>query len=114
MDHAALRETYRKANEYRKTPFLERPYFGSPGAPAQAENNASNIWGHINGGFLFAYEYTRWWKESRALRQTAILGDWSWLNKCIVSGADALSTNGSNGGPGTSNWRKTARTEALQ
>jgi hypothetical protein len=32
----------------------------------------------------------------------------------IVSGADALSTNGSNGGPGTSNWRKTARTEALQ
>jgi vanillate/3-O-methylgallate O-demethylase len=90
MDHAALRETYRKANEYRKTPFLERPYFGSPGAPAQAENNASNIWGHINGGFLFAYEYTRWWKESRALRQTAILGDWSWLNKCIVSGSDAL------------------------
>jgi acetyl-CoA carboxylase biotin carboxylase subunit len=32
----------------------------------------------------------------------------------IVSGADALSTNGSNDGPGTSNWRKTARTEALQ
>lgn len=32
----------------------------------------------------------------------------------IVRGADALSTNGSSGGPGTSNWRKTARIEALQ
>lgn len=89
MDHAALRETYRKANEYRRIPFLERPYFGSPGAPAQAANNASNIWGHINGGFLFAYEYTRWWKESQALRNTAIVGDWSWLNKVMVRGPDA-------------------------
>ena len=42
MDRAALRETYRKANEYRRTPFLERPYFGSPGAQAQAENNAAS------------------------------------------------------------------------
>ncbi len=65
MDHQALREQYRKANDYRKKPFLERPYFGSPGAPAQAENNASNIWGHLNGGYLFAYEYTRWWKDVR-------------------------------------------------
>ncbi len=89
MDHQALREQYRKANDYRKKPFLERPYFGSPGAPAQAENNASNIWGHLNGGYLFAYEYTRWWKESQALRNTAIVGDWSWLNKVVVRGPDA-------------------------
>ncbi len=89
MDHQALREQYRKANDYRKKPFLERPYFGSPCAPAQAENNASNIWGHLNGGYLFAYEYTRWWKESQALRNTAIVGDWSWLNKVVVRGPDA-------------------------
>ena len=50
------REQYRKANQYRKLPFLERPYFGSPGAPAQAETNASHIWGHINAGYLIAYE----------------------------------------------------------
>jgi len=89
MTDETFKDVYRRANQYRKTPFLERPYFGSPGAPAQAETNVSNIWGHINGGFLIGYEYTRWWKESLALRQTAILGDWSWLNKVRVTGPDA-------------------------
>ena len=69
--------------------FAERPYFGSPAAPAQAETNASQIWGHINSGFLIGYEYSRWWKESLALRQAAVLGDWSWLNKTRVRGRDA-------------------------
>ncbi len=89
MSNESYKDVYRRANQYRKTPFLDRPYFGSPGAPAQAETNVSNIWGHINGGFLIGYEYTRWWKESLALRQTAILGDWSWLNKVRVTGRDA-------------------------
>jgi glycine cleavage system aminomethyltransferase T len=87
---AQLREQYEKANRLGKLAFVERPYFGSPGAPAQAETNASQIWGHINAGYLFAYEYTRWWKESRALRNAAVLGDWSWLNKTRVRGPDAL------------------------
>jgi glycine cleavage system aminomethyltransferase T len=87
---AELREQYEKANRLGKLAFVERPYFGSPGAPAQAETNASQIWGHINAGYLFAYEYTRWWKESRALRNAAVLGDWSWLNKTRVRGPDAL------------------------
>src|SRR5229473_6082703 len=87
---AELREQYEKANRLGKLAFVERPYFGSPGAPAQAETNASQIWGHINAGYLFAYEYTRWWKESRALRDAAVLGDWSWLNKTRVRGPDAL------------------------
>jgi hypothetical protein len=76
-----LREQYEKAQQLGKLAFAERPYFGSPAAPAQAETNASQIWGHINSGFLIGYEYTRWWKESLALRQAAVLGDWSWLNK---------------------------------
>src|SRR4051794_7422964 len=84
-----LREQYEKAQQLGKLAFVERPYFGSPGAPAQAETNASQIWGHINAGYLVAYEYTRWWKESLALRQTAVLGDWSWLNKTRVRGRDA-------------------------
>ena len=89
MSDESYKDVYRRANQYGKTSFLERPYFGSPGAPAQAETNISNIWGHINGGFLIGYEYTRWWMESLALRQTAILGDWSWLNKVRVTGPDA-------------------------
>jgi vanillate/3-O-methylgallate O-demethylase len=89
MSSYDYKNVYRQANQYRKLPFLERPYIGSPGAPAQAETNISNIWGHINGGFLIGYEYTRWWKESQALRNTAILGDWSWLNKVRVTGPDA-------------------------
>ena len=84
-----LREQYEKAQELGKPAFLERPYFGSPAAPAQAETNASQIWGHINAGYLIAYEYTRWWKESAALRNSAVLGDWSWLNKTRVTGSDA-------------------------
>jgi glycine cleavage system aminomethyltransferase T len=84
-----FREHYEKANRLGKLAFVERPYIGSPGAPAQAETNASQIWGHINAGYLFAYEYTRWWKESRALRNAAVLGDWSWLNKTRVRGPDA-------------------------
>lgn len=84
------REQYEKAQQLGKLAFVERPYFGSPGAPAQAETNASQIWGHINSGYLIAYEYTRWWKESLALRQAAVVGDWSWLNKTLVSGRDAF------------------------
>jgi glycine cleavage system T protein (aminomethyltransferase) len=84
-----LREQYEKAQQLGKPAFLERPYFGSPAAPAQAETNASQIWGHINAGYLIAYEYTRWWKESAALRNAAVIGDWSWLNKTLVRGRDA-------------------------
>lgn len=89
MNRFNYQEAYIRANQYKNTPFIERQYFGSPGAPAQAETNASNIWGHINGGYLFAYEYTRWWDESKALRNHAIIGDWSWLNKVLVKGPDA-------------------------
>jgi len=91
MSSDAWKEQYRRANQWGKgnLAFIDRPMIGSPGAPAQAETNASNIWGHINGGFLIGYEYTRWWQESRALRNAAILGDWSWLNKTLVSGRDA-------------------------
>ena len=84
-----LREQYEKAQQLGKPAFIERPYFGSPAAPAQAETNASQIWGHINSGYLIGYEYSRWWKESLALRQSAVLGDWSWLNKTRVRGRDA-------------------------
>ena len=84
-----LREQYEKAQQLGKLAFVDRPYFGSPAAPAQAETNASQIWGHINAGYLVAYEYTRWWKESAALRNAAVLGDWSWLNKTRVRGKDA-------------------------
>jgi glycine cleavage system T protein (aminomethyltransferase) len=84
-----LREQYEKAQQLGKLAFAERPYFGSPAAPAQAETNASQIWGHINAGYLIAYEYTRWWNESAALRNAAVIGDWSWLNKTRVRGKDA-------------------------
>ena len=84
-----LREQYEKAQDLGKLAFAERPYFGSPAAPAQAETNASQVWGHINSGYLIAYEYTRWWKESAALRSAAVIGDWSWLNKTRVTGKDA-------------------------
>ena len=40
-----LREQYEKAQQLGKLAFAERPYFGSPAAPAQAETNASQIWG---------------------------------------------------------------------
>src|ERR1044071_5546448 len=84
-----LREQYEKAQQLGKPAFLERPYFGSRAAPAMAETNASQIWGHINSGFLIGYEYSRWWKESLALRNAAVIGDWSWLNKTRVRGRDA-------------------------
>ena len=90
MKKESLREQYEKANQFGKPAFIERPYIGSPAAPAQAETNASQIWGHINAGYLIAYEYTRWWKESQALRTSAALGDWSWLNKTRVRGRDAF------------------------
>jgi Glycine cleavage system T protein (aminomethyltransferase) len=87
--HASLRERYRLANQYRELAFVDRPFLGSPGAPAQAETNVSGLWAHLNGGFLMGYEYTHWWEESLALRQAAVLGDWSWLNKVRVTGPDA-------------------------
>jgi vanillate/3-O-methylgallate O-demethylase len=89
MSNESFREQYARATDYRKPAFIERPLIGSPAAPAQAETNVSNLWGHINAGYLIGYEYTRWWHESRALRTTAVLGDWSWLNKTLVKGPDA-------------------------
>ncbi|MDQ1581965.1 MAG: hypothetical protein QOF36_19, partial [Microbacteriaceae bacterium] len=62
MNQADVREQYRLANQYRKLAFQERPYIGSPGAPAQDETNTSSTWAHLNGGFLIGYEYTRWWR----------------------------------------------------
>lgn len=89
MQHDDYRERYERANRWGDTAFIERPYIGSPGAPAQDETNASNMWTHLNGGLLVANEYTRWWRESLALRNAAIVGDWSWLNKVTVTGPDA-------------------------
>lgn len=89
MDSVSLRAQYERANRYREPAFTDRPYIGSPGAPAQDETNVSNLWAHLNGGFLMAYEYTHWWEESQALRQAAVLGDWSWLNKVRITGPDA-------------------------
>ncbi len=84
-----MRKQYEKAIQFSKLAFIERPYLGSPAAPAQERTNLSATWSHMNAGFLFGYEYTRWWKESNALRNAAIIGDWSWLNKCAVRGPDA-------------------------
>ena len=67
MSDSFYKEQYRRANNHRATAFIDRPFIGSPGAPAQAETNASMIWGHMLGGFLFGYEYTRWWKEFEGL-----------------------------------------------
>jgi Aminomethyltransferase folate-binding domain len=89
MTGPTQQQLYEQAQQFRKLAFVERPYFGSPGAPAQAETNTSGLWGHLNGGMLIGYEYTRWWHECRATRETAVLGDWSWLNKVRVTGPDA-------------------------
>lgn len=90
-DSRDLRSAYESASQFGKEAFTERPYVGGPAGPAQDETNTSRLWYHLNAGFLTAYEYTRWWKESRALRNAAILGDWSWLNKVRVTGPDAAS-----------------------
>jgi len=88
-DERDLSDLHARATDFGKEAWSERPYFGGPAAPAQDETNASDTWGHMNGGYLVGYEYTRWWKESLALRNDAILGDWSWLGKARVTGADA-------------------------
>jgi vanillate/3-O-methylgallate O-demethylase len=89
MEQETLREQYQRASRFGRPVFLERPLIGSPAGPAQAETNTSQIWGHLNSGFLIAYEYTRWYLESLALRQAAMIGDWSWLNKVLITGPDA-------------------------
>ena len=89
MSPETLKEQYRKAIQFSKLAFIDRPIGGGPGAPAQERTNVSATWTHMNAGFLMGYEYTRWWKESNAMRNTAIIGDWSWINKCIVRGPDA-------------------------
>ena len=88
MSKETLREQYEKAIRFSKLAFIERPVLGSPAAPAQAMTNVSGIWAQFPS-VLVGYEYTRWWKESNALRNAAILGDWSGLEKRIVRGPDA-------------------------
>lgn len=88
MSCGTLREQYKKAIQYDKVAFIERPLIGSPAAPAQAETQ-NRLWYVFGGCWLVAYEYTHWWKESLALRKAAMLADWSWLEKVRVTGPEA-------------------------
>ena len=88
MSKETLREQYEKSVQFNKLAFIERPVMNSPGAPAQAMTNVSHTWSEFPS-VLIAYEYTRWWKESNALRTTAMVGDWSGLERRIVRGPDA-------------------------
>lgn len=66
--------------------------FATPGAPAQEKYNNSYQWeihGAVTGPYIQPLEFTTWWEESLALRNTAMLGDWSHLEKFRLRGPDA-------------------------
>ena len=61
--------------------------FFVPGAGQQTLQSKAQKWSQW-GPFLICDEYTGWYNEVLQLRQTAVLGDWSPINKFNLSGPD--------------------------
>ena len=75
-----------------RDPNINTRPFATPGAPAQEKYNSLYQWevyGTVMGPYITPLEYSSWWEESLALRNTAMLGDWSFLAKYRVTGPDA-------------------------
>ena len=88
-ENKTLRELYEESLSDKNINI--RP-FASPGAAAQEKYNNSLQWelfGSALGPYINPLEYTHWWEESLALRNAAILGDWSFVDKFRITGPDA-------------------------
>ena len=80
-------ETYAMAMDNERLLGAERPMFFVPGAGQQTLQSKAQKWSQW-GPFLICDEYTGWYNEVLQLRQTAVLGDWSPINKFNLSGPD--------------------------
>lgn len=65
----------------------ERPMFFVPAAGAQTLQSTSQKWSQW-GPYMIVDEYTGWYQEALQLRQSAVIGDWSPINKFNLSGPD--------------------------
>lgn len=67
----------------------------SPGVQAQVSAYGTGGTGEmpayavLHGSFV-PYQFTGWMDESRSIHETGYIGDWSWLNKMILSGPDSI------------------------
>ncbi len=80
-------DVYRAAMDTDRALGAERPMFFVPGAGQLTLGSKAQKWTQW-GPFLIVDEYVGWYREALQLRQTAVIGDWSPINKFDISGPD--------------------------
>lgn len=80
-------EMYSEAMDTDRQLGAERPMFFVPGAGQQTLGSKAQKWTQW-GPFLICDEYSGWYDEAQDLRNTAVIGDWSPINKFNLSGPD--------------------------
>jgi glycine cleavage system aminomethyltransferase T len=80
-------ETYSEAMDTDRLLGAERPMFFVPGAGQQTLGSKAQKWTQW-GPFLICDEFYGWYDEALDLRRTAVIGDWSPINKFNLTGPD--------------------------
>lgn len=89
LDIKKYREDWRKAIEWEKPFYLERPPTFSPAAAAQEGYGACQVMCRFIANWI-PWQYTNFIEEGLSFHETAFLGDWSSLIKFHIKGSDAL------------------------
>lgn len=89
LDIEKYRDDYRKAIEWNKPFYFERPPIFSPAAAAQEGYGACRMMFKF-GIVWIPWQYTNFIEEGLSFHETAYLGDWPSLTKFHIKGPEAL------------------------
>ncbi len=89
FDIAKYREEWKRAIDWKRPFYLERPALFSPAAAAQENYGACQVMIRFISNWI-PWQYTNFVHEGLSFHETAFLGDWSSLIKFRVHGRDAL------------------------
>lgn len=89
LDIEKYRADWRKALQWNKPFYFERPPLFSPAAAAQENNGACQVMTRFISNWI-PWQYTNFVEEGLSFHQTAFLGDWSSLIKLRIKGPEAL------------------------
>lgn len=89
FDIGKYREEWRRAIDWAKPFYLERPPLFSPAAAAQENHGACQVMIRFISNWI-PWQYTNFVEEGSSFHETAFLGDWSSLIKLRVKGRDAM------------------------
>ena len=89
LDMEKYREDWKKATQWDKPFYVERPALFGPAIAAQEGYGACQVMVRFQANWI-PWQYTNFVDEGSSFHKTAFIGDWSSLIKLRIKGADAL------------------------